>query len=218
MQGDLIVAGDLNVKVFEWGQVRPDSRGRRIMEVVSKLELAMLNTGSMSTFRRPGYGETITDVSLANEHLVARIADWRVIEDYTGSDHQYILFKVHDKRQTMTSAARPPRWNIAKMDRERLSAAIDEGWRFHQIAPASLLPTAHIRMMTAATMQFIQQFCAIAVPKKSTKRQRRPAYWWTNEIADFRKMCLRLRRLGQRAKRCDLDTASLQSIERPKNY
>ncbi|XP_035737492.1 uncharacterized protein LOC118448395 [Vespa mandarinia] len=92
MQGDFIVAGDLNSKALEWGEARPISRGRRTLEVASRLELSVLNKGSTSSFRRPGYRETIPDVSLANEHHVARVACWQVIEDYTGGDHQYIPF------------------------------------------------------------------------------------------------------------------------------
>ncbi|XP_046817525.1 uncharacterized protein LOC124423629 [Vespa crabro] len=209
MQENLIVAGDLNAKALEWGKARPDSRGRRIMELASRLEVPVLNTGSTPTFRRPGYRETIPDVSLANEKLVARIAGLRVIEDYTGSDHQYVLFDVHDRRPVVTFAKRLSRWNNTRMDRERLSSEIKEGWRFHQNASVSLSPQAQARMITAATMQLIQKACAIAVPKKSTKWQRRPAYWWTNEIADLRKKCLRLRHLAQRAKRRDLDAAHL---------
>ncbi|XP_046815180.1 uncharacterized protein LOC124422573 [Vespa crabro] len=127
-QGDLIVAGDLNAKALEWER-----------------------RGLTSTFDWPGYRETIPDVSLANEQLVARVAGWQVNEDYTGSDHQYILFDIHDRR------------------------------------PAVTTPLA----------------------KDEKKWQRRPAYWWTNEIADLRKKCLSLRRVAQRAKRRDLDAAPL---------
>ncbi|XP_035742250.1 uncharacterized protein LOC118450547 [Vespa mandarinia] len=129
IHGDLIVAGDLNAKALEWGEARPDYRGRRIMEVASSLVLSVLNTSSTSTFRRPDYRETIPDVSLANEYLMTRVAGWQVIADYTGSDHQYILFDVHDRRPAVTSVKRSPRWNIARMVRERLSSVIEEGWR-----------------------------------------------------------------------------------------
>ncbi|XP_035724082.1 uncharacterized protein LOC118442503 [Vespa mandarinia] len=208
IEGDLIVAGDLNAKALEWGEARPDSIGRRIMEVALRLELSVLNTGSTSTFCRPGYRETIPDVSLANEHLVVRVAGWQVIENYTGSDHQYFLFDVH-RRPAVTSVKRPLQWNIARMDRERLSSVIEEGWGSQQSTSASLSPPAQARLISAATMQLIQKACAIAVPKNGTKRQRCSVYWWTNEIADLRKKCLRLRRLVQRAKRHDHDAALL---------
>ncbi|XP_035737757.1 uncharacterized protein LOC118448520 [Vespa mandarinia] len=148
MQGDLIVAGDLNAKALEWG---------------------------------PGYRETIPDVSLANEHLVAKVAGWQVIEDYTGSDHQYILFAVQNRRPAVPSVKRPPRWNIARMDRERLSSVIEEGWRSQQSTSASLSQTAQAKLIGAATMQLIQKACAIAVQKNGTKRQRCPVYCTTSE-------------------------------------
>ncbi|XP_035736363.1 uncharacterized protein LOC118447923 [Vespa mandarinia] len=152
MQGYFIVAGDLNAKALEGGEARPDSRGRRIMEVASKLELSVLNTRSTSTFRSPRYRETIMDVSLANAHLVATVAGWQVTEDYTGSDHQYILFDVHVRRPAAISVERPPRWNIARMDRERLSSFIDESWSSLQIASTSLSPIKQAWMITAATI------------------------------------------------------------------
>ncbi|XP_035740321.1 uncharacterized protein LOC118449627 [Vespa mandarinia] len=164
MQGDLIVAGDLNAKALDWGEARPDSRGRRIMEVASRLELSVLNTGSTSTFRRPGYRETIPDVSLTNEHLVARFAGWQVIEDYTGCDHQYILFDVHDRRPAVTSVKRHPGGTLQE---------------------SSLSPPAEAMLISAATHADHLNACAITVPKNGTRRQRRPVYWWTNEIADL---------------------------------
>ncbi|XP_035724078.1 uncharacterized protein LOC118442501 [Vespa mandarinia] len=120
MQGDLIVDGDLNAKALEWGEDRPNSRGRRFMEEDD-------STDSI------------------NEHLVARVAGCQVIEDYTGSDHQYILFDLHDRRPAATRVERPFRWNIARMDREMLSSVIDEGLRHsgdqevHETAQASCI-------------------------------------------------------------------------------
>ena len=73
--GELVMAGVFNAKALERGETRPDSRGRRVMDMVSRLGLVILNTGSTSTFRRSGCRETIIDVTLTNERLAARIAD-----------------------------------------------------------------------------------------------------------------------------------------------
>ena len=53
VEGELIVAGDFNAKALEYGKARLDSRGKRVMDMVSRLELVILNVGSTSTFRRP---------------------------------------------------------------------------------------------------------------------------------------------------------------------
>lgn len=61
IQRDLIVVGDFNAKTLEWGRVRPFSRRKRLMDMVSRLGLVVLNRGSTSTFKRRGYKETMPD-------------------------------------------------------------------------------------------------------------------------------------------------------------
>ena len=87
-QGRVLVAGDFNAKAVEWGMPKTDSRGRRTLEMAARLGLIVLNSGRTSTFRRPGYTETIPDITFATETLTSLIEGWKVIEDFTGSDHQ----------------------------------------------------------------------------------------------------------------------------------
>ena len=74
-----------------------DSRGKRIMEMAARQGLAVLNKGITPTFRRAGQKGTIPDISLASAEIVGCIDNWRVIEDYTASDYQYITFQVKNK-------------------------------------------------------------------------------------------------------------------------
>ena len=210
MQGELIIAGDFNAKAPEWGEARSDRRGRLVMDMTSRLDLVVLNQGTTSTFRRPGCRETIIDVSLASERLAARIESWHVVEDYTGSDHMYITFRVRDSRPAPFPHKRgSPRWNITKIDSERLATAIEHGQRTLREIPESLPLSARAKMVTDCTMKVIEKACEEAVPRKRTRGSRRPAYWWTNEIADLRKTCLQLRRRTQRVKKRDVDAAPL---------
>lgn len=55
MEGEVVLGGDFNAKAPEWGEIGPDSRGKRIVDMISRLELIVLNTGRKSTFRRPGF-------------------------------------------------------------------------------------------------------------------------------------------------------------------
>ena len=73
MEGNLIVAGDFNAKAVEWGMDRSDTRGKPDVEMVSILGLVVLNTGTTTTFHRPGYSETIFDISFSS-----MIQDWQV--------------------------------------------------------------------------------------------------------------------------------------------
>ena len=110
MTGRVVVAGDLNARAMEWGMPHIDSRGKRIMEMVARQGLAVLNKGTTPTFRRAGQRGTIPDISLASEEIVGRIDNWNVIEDYTASDHQYITFQVksEQRRRSPSNADKPP--------------------------------------------------------------------------------------------------------------
>lgn len=50
-----------------------DSRERRIVEMGARVELNVINAGNTTTFRQPGCGETITDVTFAFESLASQI-------------------------------------------------------------------------------------------------------------------------------------------------
>ena len=53
------------------------------------------------------------------------------------------------------------------------------------------------------TMRLIHQACAEAIPRSRVRDGRRPAYWWTDVMAVFRRKCLSCRRVAQRAKKSD---------------
>ena len=94
IEGQLIFAGDLNSKAIEWGMPNTDSKGKHSLETAARLGLIVLNTENTTTFQRPGCEETTPDITLLSERMADLIKKWRVLEDYTGSDHQYISFAV----------------------------------------------------------------------------------------------------------------------------
>ena len=65
-----------------------NSRGWDLLEMAARLELVVTNEGSVTTYRRPGFGESIPDVTFASEQLVARISDWQVLEEESCSPLQ----------------------------------------------------------------------------------------------------------------------------------
>ena len=86
--GKIVVVGDFNARDPEWGMPYSDSRGTRVLRMAARLGLNILNEGRTSPFRRPGYQETIPDISMTSEELTEYVKGWAVTEDYTGSDHQ----------------------------------------------------------------------------------------------------------------------------------
>lgn len=203
-RGELLIAGDFNSKAIEWGEPTPDSRGRRVMEMAARLGVIIINRGDVPTFRRAGYTNTIPDITLASERLARQISGWQVLEDYSASDHQYILYQIGEN-ETRPMPIQPPLWNVQRIDKEIFDALIQLGKgisrRIRQRQPEG--PIA--KLLVAETMSLLTRACESSMPKKSTRRNRYPAYWWNNEIADMRKNCLRLRRLAQRARRNTVD-------------
>ena len=74
ISGLLLVAGDFNARAIEWGLPETNSRGRHLLEIAARLGLVVTNEGSVTTYRRPGFGESIPDITFASEQLVPRIS------------------------------------------------------------------------------------------------------------------------------------------------
>ncbi|XP_046484295.1 uncharacterized protein [Neodiprion pinetum] len=91
---EVIVAGDFNAKSAKWGADFSDTRGNEVADFAARLDLIVLNTGNTTTFRRPGYQESILDITLATPRIANMIEDWTVSEEYSGSDHQYVTFSI----------------------------------------------------------------------------------------------------------------------------
>lgn len=207
-EGAIVAAGDFNARALEWGMPTPDTRGGYILEMAARTGLLVLNEGGTSTFRRPGYMETIPDISFASERLVPQIEGWKVIEDYTGSDHQYITFKVQESRQPREHVNRDHRWNTDKMNVDKFSEILEMGV---DVPRAKVDTRANVEDLICSTMSLISKACEASMSKKHPRYNKQPAYWWTSEIADLRKECLRLRRVAQRAKnRVEANTRSAE--------
>ena len=95
------------------------------MNMAARLNLIIHNSGRVSTFRRKGHTGTIPDITMTTEDITPKIADWKVVEYLTGSDHQYIHFKFrtgrpeHTTRQTGKLA-----WNVAKLNDARIADSL----------------------------------------------------------------------------------------------
>ncbi|XP_059222547.1 uncharacterized protein LOC131996734 [Stomoxys calcitrans] len=119
LDGHHVVAGDFNSRAVEWGMPTTNPRGRRVLDMAARTGLLVVNTGDVPTFRRPGCEGTIPDITLASEEIIGKITEWSVLETYTASDHQYIMFSfntggntVNEERSTSTRKwnPHPPSW------------------------------------------------------------------------------------------------------------
>ena len=196
IEGPLIMAGDLNSRAIEWGMSSTNPRGRRILETAARTGLLVANIGNTPTFVRSGCEGTIPDVTLVSESSYGMITNWRVLQDYTGSDHRYIMYNV-TQETSVTSRRREmstKKWNAGKLDPLRLIDTID---RLQRNAAGNELP----RSLVSRTMDCIVRACDAAMPRVRRNNKRSPIYWWNEEIAESRRICLRSRRKLTRAKK-----------------
>lgn len=203
--GETLMAGDFNAKALEWGMKWTCSRGAEVTEMAARLDLTILNRGTQTTFRRSGTRGSIIDVTLATARTAATVSGWRVLESYSGSDHQYIEFRVGRQGQATNNLqdGRVNRrgWNVTKLNAEALITTISRGGYLLEEATQTAYTSEEAEGLVDRTMCLIAKSCDASMPRRSRKRHREPMYWWNEEIAELRKKCNRLRRVAQRATR-----------------
>lgn len=200
LPNEKIVAGDFNARATEWGMPQTNTRGRLLLEMAAKLNLVVLNTGASPTYRRPGWGNSIPDVTLATEATAAKVEDWKVTEEYRGSDHQYIAFDIRDQTRRKMPTDHILRWNVEKLDRAKFDETLRNGQDHPSRPSRDLGERESAEVLVNATICKIKRACDASMPRVTRRTGRTPAYWWTEEIAELRRLCLRARRRAQRAR------------------
>nr|CAH7768806.1 unnamed protein product [Callosobruchus chinensis] len=203
LDGELVIAGDLNAKAPDWGMDRYCPRGTAVVQMAARLDLTVLNTGASTTFRRSVYRQTVIDITLSTDALAKHIGYWRVLEDFTESDHQYIKFCIesipHADRQPMTPNPTSG-WIVSKLNHAKFVK------RFNNLPFSSILASPiersreEVEALVNQLMQHITTCCDSAMPKRKSRANRTPVYWWTPTINTLRKDALKLRRIAQRSR------------------
>lgn len=86
-----IVAGDFNAKNPVWGGSVSEARGNALMDLVGRHRLEIANNSDdLATFSSAN-GQSWIDVTLGRN---VNIAEWKVDDDESLSDHRYIRFSV----------------------------------------------------------------------------------------------------------------------------
>ncbi|XP_043481309.1 uncharacterized protein LOC122510602 [Leptopilina heterotoma] len=195
--GDVLIAGDFNSKSPEWGETRRDRRGILVSDMVSAGQLAVLNRGNKFTFRR-GISGSILDLTIASPCLARRVKEWKVLDEVTMSDHQYIEFLVSEENSKGSSGPyikdkkRPSR-NLKRLNRERLAQSLVESRCFRELGWVAGPVT--LKGIVREARQIIVDACNYSMPRQQHRRTRKGVlYWWDNELARLRKECNASRR------------------------
>ncbi|CAB0037474.1 unnamed protein product [Trichogramma brassicae] len=195
----LVIAEDFNAWSTEWGCRETRPRASILLDSLALLDAVLLNTGDVPTFNGR-QGGSIVDLTFVCETLTPLVLSWTVSGLYTHSDHQAIVFEIKDDgASSRPSTRRSYRWNARTLDVDRFSAVVSSA----SVAPGTA------EDMASSLMSVITGACDASMSKANPRNRREPVYWWTAEIADLRRSCLRARRLFQRSRgRHDEETHS----------
>lgn len=198
--GEILVTGDFNAKSPEWGDHRFDRRGELVSQLLVKWKFTVANSGNSPTFQR-GEARSVIDLTFSTEKLARKIKNWEVLEDETLSDHLYIYFvTVTEERGEKEVRAKSckKKWNIKHADwqkfRESLecSSLIDQlGWLDTPRSLDDLIRSAENRILEA---------CNASMRRSHSSFKGTDKYWWTDEIAELRRLCVAARRRYTRSR------------------
>ncbi|XP_070142338.1 uncharacterized protein [Drosophila kikkawai] len=148
---------------------------------------------------------TIPDITLVTENCAHKIADWKVLDTYNGSDHCYIMFDIAENEVTTVAPTRKG-WNANRLDKEMLIREIYA--RLNRQRGGNIISN---------NMTTIRQACKAAIPKMGNpRRQGQEAYWWTQEIKALRETCIKNRRRLTRARRKSIFTQEESQFKKSK--
>ncbi|KMQ92970.1 reverse transcriptase [Lasius niger] len=193
----VIVAGDFNAKASLWGANITNGRELQVTKWAAEQDLRIVNTGIIPTCVHP-QGSLIIDLTWSSPDLLPLISNWHVKEELeTLSDHVCICFDV------CTGRPRPPptrtkdrRWNLKKFDRDLFKAALIWGSRNPEVDEVQ-----DLNQSLKELDKLMEEACDAAALRIGPRKPRKKAYWWQESVANLRLLCIRARRLWQRAKR-----------------
>lgn len=186
------IAGDFNSWAVDWGSRHTNARGKALLEAFTALDVVLLNSGDTPTYAK-GDASSIVDLTFVSSNLARGNYKWRVMDIYTASDHNAILWEVSNDQN--------PRRTTRKVN--------TIGWKVKSFDPCDLVTALNsvpiiagsAEEMTKDLMRRVTQACDICMPRKRGMNRRSSVHWWNDHISALRKECLKKRRISQRGYR-----------------
>lgn len=181
-----IITGDFNAKSPQWGMTFSDRRGQLVTEWIAANDFLIVNQGNTPTFERNNY-TAILDLTIATASIGASVTKWEVSDKESLSDHNFIVFETAERLRISSPRVKNKGWNARKLDYQKLKNALDN------LEDDGRTVNDFSRTLT--------KLCDVSMPKKKIVTRRKPVYWWTQEIAELRKDCMKSRRVYLRSVR-----------------
>lgn len=190
----IIVAGDFNAASYSWNGCRTDRRGRYLESAFEEAGLFLQNNGYEFTFVRRSQG-SVLDLTFTSSDIAGLVENWKVLSDVeSSSDHLYIEYVIKGKHDRLTYRDRKRKgWRTKNLDEDLLEAS----WHLMNMTQPTY-PTASCDDTTANLTNMVKFACDTCLKPYGKPDKYKPVYWWTEDIANLRRECIRRRREASR--------------------
>jgi len=131
-----------------------------------------------------GISRSHIDITFVNEKSSYLVWDWKTLDEYSASLHRYITYSV--TRETRTKSLPPEeRWSWRKYDRTKLLSYIKS---------AELITCDETTSVASSLDKYLKDACDSCMPNGRYVGGKKPAHWWTQDIAKLRAECHKARR------------------------
>jgi len=176
---DRIVLGiDVNAFSPKWYDHRHNEKGRLVEDMISNLDLIILNKPGYEQTFQGARGKSNVDVTLASPGIINCIRNWQVIKGATTSDHLIITFEIADQIDELLI---PPRIKFLdnKINKLQLVEAVKN-------ALEATRSDDSINGLANHITSSLKLACEQTLPKSTASKPKLPP-WWNAEVAGSRR-------------------------------
>lgn len=204
----MILCGDFNARSHFWGDTVCDRRGDILEKWTAELDFRLCNVGNSFTCLRP-QGSSIPDITWCSPSCLDQVSHWVVLSGMeTWSDHAYISFRLRlgsaESSRSLVCLSYP-RWSWKEFNKDLFNAAFEFKWGL-------MIPDFSSEEYASWLSKEMEQMCDLAAHRVGSRRARKSAYWWCEEIAVLRRKCVSWRRKWFRIRR-DPDSVAYTYIK-----
>lgn len=190
----IVVAGDFNARSTSWRDTVTNDRGILLERWMDSTGLSIANNNFQFTCVKDR-GGSIIDLTLISDAVPRNKLSWKLRGDVLSlSDHRYIGWQFCDTKRHRGHKYLPRKgWKMEKLDSEKFQSGFSMSQDYIKLSDGAI---DHARLL----VDLIGFVCDSSMPRAKAVHIRR-TYWWSDELAELRRICIRSRRKLTRAKK-----------------
>ena len=165
----LILGTDCNSHHECWGDLKTDKCGDKLLSNLVSHSINWLNLGTSPTFTNSRGHSSVIDVTLVNNPGMDPVADWKVSDRISNSDHKYITFNITG----VTTPSRPVRRNPNNTNWEEFRERLEADTNIKKITESHISEVGDLDKKTKELLSAIRnayhQCCLVRHVTGSTK-------------------------------------------------